>query len=205
MKLAIFGASGGVGRHLVEQALQAGHEIKALLRSASALSIAHPRLHIVVGSFAQPDGVTEVVQGADAVISVLGVRKGDTSPVCTDGMRGIVQAMNAAGARRLIALSAYGASETRNASLFIRFVRRIIAAKMRDKDSMEALIRASALDWTLVRPAVLSNGEQHGHCRAGTSLRPGLAGRLARADLAAFLLREAVEGSFMGEAVVVAQ
>ncbi|NHZ32732.1 NAD(P)-dependent oxidoreductase [Massilia rubra] len=203
MKLAVFGASGGVGRHAVAQALQAGHEITALVRSASAIPIAHPRLHIVVGTFAQPDAVKEVVQGADAVISVLGVRKGDTSAVCTDGMRGIVQAMNAAGARRLVALSAYGASETRNASLFIRFVRRIIAAKMRDKDSMEILVRASALDWTLVRPAMLTNGKRRGGYRAAPTLTPGLFAGLSRADLAAFMLHECSEDAYLRQAVTV--
>ncbi|MCE3602513.1 NAD(P)H-binding protein [Massilia sp. P8910] len=205
MKLAIFGATGATGRHLVDQALQAGHEVSALVRSADRLSIVHPRLRLVVGTFSQQDGVRDVVQGADAVISVLGARKGDASAICTEGVRGIVAAMETAGTHRLVALSAYGASETRKASLFIRVVRRIIAAKMRDKDSMEALVRASALDWTLVRPPVLTNGPRTGRYRAGTTLNPGIAGTLARADLAAFMLSEAVGGNYRGAAVVVAR
>lgn len=163
------------------------------------------RLRIVAGSLAHADAVEAVVRDADAVISMLGVRKGDTAAICTDGVGSIVRAMDAAGARRLIALSAYGASETRKASLFIRLVRKIIAAKMRDKDGMEAVVRASGLDWTLVRPAVLTNGPHTGHVRAGASLRPGLAGRISRADLAAFLLREAADGNDIGGAVVVSR
>lgn len=205
MKLALFGASGATGRHLLGQALAAGHEVRALVRNAGAMSVTHPRLQLVAGTLAQPDAVQAVVQGTDAVISVLGARKGDASPVCTDGMHSILQAMNATGARRLLALSAYGASETRHASLFIRLVRKIIAAKMRDKDSMEALVRDSSLDWTLVRPPVLTNSAPAGGYRAGAKLEPGLAGRLSRADLAAFMLREALEGHYIGQAVVVSQ
>ncbi|MDM5181171.1 NAD(P)H-binding protein [Massilia sp. DJPM01] len=205
MKLAMFGATGATGRHLVEQALQAGHEVRALVRNADAWSGAHPRLQIIAGTFAQPAIVGDVVRGADAVISVLGPRKGDASAVCTGGMRSIVQAMNAAGVQRLVALSAYGASETRNASLFIRFVRKLIAAKMRDKDGMEALVRDSALDWTLVRPPMLTDGARRGGYRAGTGLMPGIAGRLSRADLAAFMLQEAGEGSYIRQAVMVSQ
>jgi putative NADH-flavin reductase len=205
MKLALFGASGATGRHLVEQALQAGHEVVALVRGRDAFPEPRQRLRLVVGSLADPALVRSVVQGADAVISVLGARKGEASTICADGAHGIVQAMQAAGTRRLLALSAYGASETGTASLFIRLVRKLIAAKMRDKDRMEALVRASALDWTLVRPPVLTNGARSAAYRSGTALKPGVAGRLSRADLAAFMLHEAQQGQYIGAAVVVSR
>ena len=144
-----------------------------------------------------------MVQGADAVITLLGARKGGAQTICSDAMRSIVPAMQAKGVRRLIALSAYGAAESRNASWFIRFVRMVIADKMRDKDAMEALVRASGTDWTLVRPPALTNGEASGRYRSGTGLRPGITARLPRADLAAFILRSAESGSFIGQAPVV--
>lgn len=206
MKLAIFGASGATGRHLVQQALQAGHVLTVLLRSADSLPVEHARLQCVVGALDDPEAVRSVVCGADAVLSVLGARKGGKGRilgVCTAGIRSIVAAMQHCGVRRLVALSAYGAAETRDASWFIRLVRTIIAAKMRDKDNMEALVRASALDWTLVRPPVLTNGKAGGNYRAGTALRPGITGHLPRADLAAFMLRVAIDGSYLRAAPVV--
>lgn len=144
MKLAIFGASGATGRHLVRQALSAGHTVTVLLRSAESLTIKDARLICIVGQLDQSATVKAVVQGADAVISVLGARKGAAPTVCTQGVRKILPAMQSTGVRRLIALSAYGACETSNASWFIRFVRAVIGEKMRDKDAMENLIRASA-------------------------------------------------------------
>ncbi|HEX8612406.1 MAG TPA: NAD(P)H-binding protein [Telluria sp.] len=204
MKLAIFGATGSTGRHLVEQALQAGHQVRALVRTSGILA-AHPALETITGTLAQADLVGATVLGADAVISVIGARKGEATPICTDAMRAIVPAMGTARTRRLVALSAYGASETRHASWFIRFVRMVIAAKMRDKDGMEAVVRASALDWTLVRPPMLTDGPRSGAWRAGTALVPGMGARLSRADLAAFLLQEALAGEYMGQAVVVSQ
>lgn len=203
MQLAMFGASGATGRHLLQLALDAGHTVTVLLRSADSLSIQHPALTAIVGRLDQSATVESVVQGADAVVSVLGARKGGAQSICSDAMRGIVAAMQATGRRRLIALSAYGASETRKASWFIRFVRMAIGEKMRDKDAMEALVRASGTDWTLVRPPALTNGQASGRYRSGTGLRPGMTGRLSRADLAAFMLRTAESGNFIGQAPVV--
>jgi putative NADH-flavin reductase len=203
MKLAIFGASGATGRHLVQQALDAGHSITALLRDADSLPLDHVRLSRVVGALDHMSTVESVVQGADAVISVLGARKGGAPTICSDGMRSILPAMQSAGVRRLVALSAYGASETHDASLFIRFVRAVISEKMRDKDRMEDLVRASATDWTLVRPPALTNGTATGDYRSGSALRPGMMGRLSRADLADFMLGIAASGSYSHQALVV--
>ena len=203
MRLAIFGASGATGHHLLQLALDAGHTVTVLLRSADSLSVHHPALTTIVGQFDQLAKVESVVQGADAVISVLGARKGGVQTVCSDAMRSIVPAMQATRVRRLIALSAYGAAETHDASWFIRFVRMVIADKMRDKDAMEALVRASGTDWTLVRPPALTNGVASGRYRSATDLRPGITGRLPRADLAAFILRTAESGAFIGQAPVV--
>ncbi len=203
MKLALFGATGATGRHLLEQALTRGHHVTALARDAASLPTDHPGLTVVLGHIAQPEAVLRVVRGQDAVISVLGVRDGGPVTICSDGARAIIAAMRTAGTRRLIALSAYGASETRHASLLIRFVRAVIADKMRDKDAMEALVRDSGLDWTLVRPPILTNGAASGTYRAGAAPRMAAFARIARADVAHFLLREAAEAADIGQAVIV--
>jgi len=192
MKLGIFGASGATGRHLVEQALAAGHEVTAVVRTAGTFASDTPRLKFVVSRLDQPAELEHVVKEQDAIISVLGARKGSPPTVCADGATNILKAMKATGVRRFIGLSAYGASETKDASLFIKFVRTVIADKMRDKDEMESVVRASGVDWTLVRPPALTNGRRTGEYRFGTDLKIGPFGRISRADVADFILREAV-------------
>ncbi|MFM0502125.1 NAD(P)-dependent oxidoreductase [Paraburkholderia caffeinilytica] len=203
MKLGIFGASGATGRHLVEQAVAAGHEVTAIVRTADALSSGVPNLKRVVAGFDQPDALKQAVSGQDVIISVLGVRKGGPTTVCTDGATSILNAMKAANVRRFVALSAYGATETKDASLFIKFVRTVIADKMRDKDQMEAVIRRSGVDWTLVRPPALTNGRRTGEYRFGADLKVGALGRISRADVADFILRQAISGVFIGKALTV--
>ncbi|WP_213761622.1 SDR family oxidoreductase [Caballeronia sp. dw_19] len=203
MKLGIFGASGATGRHLIEQALAAGHDVTAVVRTAGTLTSETPRLKIFVSGLDRPAELERVVKEQDAIISVLGARKGGPSTVCADGARNILKAMKATGVRRFIALSAYGASETKDASMFIKFVRTVIADKMRDKDTMESLIRRSGLDWTLVRPPALTNGKRTGDYRFGADLKIGPLGRISRADVADFILREAIATASIGKTFAV--
>jgi putative NADH-flavin reductase len=127
-------------------AKDAGHEVVALRRNPDSLPIEHVRLARIHGNFTQPEQVRAVVAGADAVISVLGARKGGSATICADAISTVLAAMESTGTRRLIALSAYGAGQTRQASWFICFVRAVIGEKMRDKDNMESLVRASDTD-----------------------------------------------------------
>jgi putative NADH-flavin reductase len=117
MKITIFGASGATGQELVAQALAAHHEVTAFVRTASSLLLAHANLQISVGNFDQPSALESAVQNADAVISVLDIRKKGLTDVCTDGTRSILAAMAAQQKRRLIVLSAYGSGQTHSTSL----------------------------------------------------------------------------------------
>lgn len=111
--------------------------------------------------------------------------------MCTDGVRSAVTAMKAAGVDRLIALSAHGVLETHDKSLYSLAVWANVAERMRDKETMEPLITASGLDWTIVRPPKLADHDEIGKYRAYTDLRIRLWSSIGRADLAAFLLDEA--------------
>jgi putative NADH-flavin reductase len=203
MKLAIFGASGATGKRVVQQALKNGHTVTVLLRNHDGLAIEDGRIQRVVGTLDDPAAVAKVIEGADVVISVLGIRKGGSQEVCATGIRSILKPMQPHGTQRLVALSAYGASETRNDAWFIRLIRKLISAKMRDKDHMEDLIRSSAVDWTLIRPPALTNGPATGSYRHGIDLRPGLTARLSRADLASFIVDVCEGGKYHREAPVV--
>ncbi len=213
MKITIFGASGATGHHLVNQALAADHEITAFVRNASRLPIRHSNLLTIVGDFDRADTVLRAVEGANVVISVLGVRKKGNADVCTHGVRCILKAMSVQQEelqpqpqhkRRLIVLSAYGAGDTQGSSLSASLIRLVLAAKMRDKDQMEELVRTSGTDWTIVRPPALTNGLLSGKYQAGVAMQIGFFATLSRADLAQFILREAIHRQYVGQAPTVA-
>ncbi|WP_431950289.1 NAD(P)-dependent oxidoreductase [Actinacidiphila sp. bgisy167] len=187
MRIAIFGATGHVGRELVAQALDAGHEVTALARDPARLP-PRDRLTAVTGDVRDPEVVGRVVGGADGVLSALGTRSPRGAGVCADGMRRILPAMRELGVRRLVAVGAYGSGPGARGAYRLA-TSLVIPAVMRDKDRQEEVIRAEGDLWTIVRPAVITGGRYTGVYRTGSDLRLGLASRVSRADLADFMLR----------------
>ncbi|MEV7099692.1 NAD(P)H-binding protein [Amycolatopsis sp. NPDC051045] len=191
MAVVVLGATGATGRHVVSTALQRGHHVVALTRQA--------------GTFAPQDGLDEVswpevtdvpaltraLAGTKVVISALGGASAGPTTVCSEGIRSAVTAMKAAGVARMIAVSAHGVLETHDKSLYSLAVWANVAERMHDKETMEQLITASGLKWTIVRPPKLSDHQRIGKYRAGTDLRVRLWSSVGRADLAAFLVDEA--------------
>lgn len=204
MRIAVFGASGATGRHVVDRALEAGHEVAALVRDPDAFGAGHDRLEVVVGDVGQARRVEDAVRGQDAVISALGTNRRGPVSVCGDGAEAILAAMEKHDVRRLVAVSAHGAAESRDRSLYVLAVWAMQVYKMRDKERMEALIRESSVDWTIVRPPALTTGPQTGAYRTGTDLPIRITSKISRADLAEFLLREAVEGAYVHQAPAIA-
>ena len=152
-----------------------------------------------MGEFGQQDIVARVVAGQDAVISALGTNDKGPVTVCTDGVRTVLAAMKTQEVRRLVVVSAHGAAESRDRSLYALAVWAALKNKMRDKESMEALIRASDVDWTIVRPPALTNGRSTGAYRTGTDLKIRITSRISRADLADFLIKEAASTADVGK------
>jgi putative NADH-flavin reductase len=197
MRIAVFGATGATGLEIVNQALNAGHEVTVLARGSATRVPNSPRLHLFVGGLDQQDVVDRVINGQDAVIGTLGTNQKGPVTICTDGVRAILSAMGRHGVRRLVVVSAHGAAESHDHSLYALAVWLSVANKMRDKEGMEALVRASDVDWTIVRPPALSNGPRTDAYRTGTDLKIGITSKISRADLADFLLREAANGRFL--------
>jgi uncharacterized protein YbjT (DUF2867 family) len=112
-------------------------------------------------------------------------------------MRSILGAMSSSGVQRLVAVSAHGAAETHDRSLYSLALWASLADKMRDKEAMERLIRASDVDWTIVRPPALKDKPHTGSYRTGTELKIRLTSAIGRADLADFLVREATTPSYV--------
>ncbi|AGZ41006.1 nucleoside-diphosphate-sugar epimerase [Actinoplanes friuliensis DSM 7358] len=189
--MVVLGASGATGRHVVSTALSRGHQAVALVRRPGTFTPQEKLLEVTWPDVKDTATLTAALPGADIVISTLGGAGNGPTTVCTDGIRSAVRAMGATGVNRLIALSAHGVLETHDKSLYSRAVWANVAERMRDKETMEPLITASGLNWTIVRPPKLSDHDAIGKYTAGTDLPIRLWSSIGRADLAAFLIDEA--------------
>lgn len=212
MRLLVVGASGGTGRLLVDQALDAGHQVTALVRDPARLPLRHDRLRVHMADVMRPD--TLAVGGHDAVLCAIGTMPESPAdrprmqrgvPVCSEGTRHLVGAMRDAGVRRLVVESAASVGESRHESRWgaAWFVRRLLGDVMEDKERQEACVRASGLDWTIVRPVKFIDGPRADRVRVGEGVRWAF-GRVTRADAAAVMLRCAGDPATVGKALTVA-
>lgn len=208
MRLLIAGASGRTGRLLTKLALERGHEVTALVRSGGSLSgVTGERLRVVVGDVMVPGTLGAAVAGQDAIISTLAPRPRSSGQVYVDGTRNLADAAVRAGVRRFVVVSAEGAGvDPGRLDFLYRIVLHIpvIARLYPDIARMEAELRTrDDLDWTIVRPPLLTNRAPRGSYRevVGDIVPRGLL--LARADLAQALLNAAETDSYVRERVAV--
>jgi putative NADH-flavin reductase len=202
-RIVVFGATGQLGRHVVGQALARGAEVTAFVRPGSNLP-ERPGLRIVAGQVTRDlDAVRKAVRGSDAVVSALGnpksLRALRRSRVISEAMRVVVPAMEAEKVRRVVWTSALGAGPTwKDLPPLLRLpYRLVLGPAFRDKEASEALLTSTGLDWTLVHPVVLTEGEGTGRYRAAEHLRLRGVPKVARADVATFILDEVESPRFV--------
>jgi putative NADH-flavin reductase len=203
MKLLVIGATRGIGLDVLQQALQAGHEVTALARNPRSLPVSHENLKVIKGDILDKDVIEEAVKGQDAVCVTIGI-KATRKPVSifSEGTRTVVEAMKKSSCRRLICVTGIGAGESRGHGGFLYdkvFNPLFLKTIYEDKDRQEAIVRESGLDWVIVRPGFLTNGARTGKYRALTELSGVKAGKISRADVADFILREAAEMKYRGQ------
>jgi len=205
MKLIIFGASGKTGLELVKQGLAQGHEITAFVRDPGKFDISDDRLKVVEGDITKYIEVGAAVEGHDAAISALGPHTLlKRVPALTVGIENIVRAMEKKGVRRIVYLSALGVGESNNdQNAFFRWVIRpvLLGRDYADHEANEKTIRGSSLEWVIVRPARLEDSPHTGKVTVDLRLDGGLPfGRIGRADVADFILKQLGETSYLRKA-----
>jgi putative NADH-flavin reductase len=194
MKLTIFGATGATGTALTEQALDAGHEVTAIVRAAGRLAVpAHRRLRVVTADIMDPASITPAIKGADAVISAIGPRGTGPTTVIQDSVRSIVAAMEKTGTRRFVQVSGSVVADE-GESPYLRYLAKPVARRTflrhvcADMRAGEDQIRRSDLDWTILRPPALTAKAATGAYRTATDRNLPHGFRVSRADLAACIL-----------------
>ncbi len=205
-RIGIFGATGPTGRHIVQYALDDGHDVTALVRDPSKSPVAHSSLTVIVGDSKDPATVSKVVAGQEFVISALGAGMSfRPRHVIERSLRVMVPAMEQAGVRRFIHLSAYGVAGTwRDAPPVPRvFIKTLLRAIYADKRRGEMILRRSSLEWVIVCPTALTNKPAAGRYRVGERLELRGLPSVARADVARFILSQLHDSSYVGREVLV--
>ena len=221
MKLTVFAATGGIGHHLLDQALAAGHDVTAVVRNSRSLPGRARVITVPDLAAADPAALEPAVAGGDAVLSGLGPRSRSDAGVASRGTRAIVQAMRATGVRRIVVVSAAPVATVPSPGrphpprhdpgegfvtrhLATPLVRAVLRDVYADLALMEDVLRDSDLNWTVVRPPRLTDRPPTGRYRtaSGRNLRRGLF--VARADVAHLMLRVLVQPATIGQAIGVA-
>ena len=211
MRIAIFGASGATGQMLTERALAAGHSVSALLRTPAGFPF-RDRVRVVEGNAFDPAAVDATVAGADAVLSALGARSLKREDVLERAVPLIVAAMERHGVRRIVALGSAGALDTAldKQTAVRRWIvehvvyRTLLKWPVASQRAQYAALAASTLDWTMPMPPMLTNGSGRGRWRLDGDALPRNASRIARADVADFMMQELTEGKWLRRGVYVA-
>ncbi len=204
MNLLIFGATGGTGRHLVEQSLAQGHTVTAFVRDPAKLGIAHVKLTVVRGDALDSAAVERAVPGHDAVLSTLGAPALKTGTIRSVGTSNIVRAMERAGVRRLVSQASLGYGDSRKVldrtPFYFKYliVPFILRQGFADHLRQEEAIKRSRLDWIIVRPGILTDGGQTGVYRHGfPATERAITVAISRADVADFKLRQLTDDTYL--------
>ncbi len=198
--ILVLGATGGIGRAVVEQAVQRGHSVTAFVRSPEKLRAPPEGVTVRRGDPHDVDELRAALPGHDAVISALGPPGPGPTTLHRDCARSTVAAMRAVGVPRLLIVSAAVLFEDHGFSYW--FLRKTLLRNIaQDCSEMERVVKASGLDWTIVRPPRLTNGRRTGHYGVEEDRMPKGGSSVSRADVAQFLLEELKRGAHVGKMV----
>lgn len=198
MKIAVFGATGGTGREVVEQALNQGHHVTALVRDPSRLPISHPNLTVIQGNVLDAESVAGTLAGADVAVISLGNTANNPDYVVSQGTAVILDAMPAQDVPRVIVVTSLGVGDSLKQVPFAfrMLMQTVLKKSMEDKERQEKLVMASDRDWIIVRPGGLTDGPATGSYQAGLSPKIS-AGQVSRADVAAFVLQQLSDDTYL--------
>lgn len=205
MRIVVFGATGIVGKAVVNEALKKGHEVTVLTRNARKVTTRHEHLHIVEGNVADKNVVRTVLTDQEAVIQTLGIGgKGDGKPtsIVSEANKIIMTAMEQMNVKRLVAISVIGAGDSLTflpwiyRKLVLPLFMKWFQAVIDDKNRMEPMIKRSGLDWTIVRCTTVKERPATGKVNA-TLDGKGLKFSISAADMAVFIVNQLTDNSFL--------
>ncbi len=209
--ILIIGASKGIGLEATRRALSEGHTVRAMARSADRIPLSDEKLEKRMADALDPAELESALHGVDAVIQALGIAAGPEllfRPInlFSESTRILLPAMAKAGVKRLICVTGYGAGDSRASMGCLQSVpfRLFLGRAYADKDIQERLIRASQLEWVIVRPVILTHGRHTGRYQVLDDPKNWRNGFISRADVADFLVRQIRDDTYIGKTPVLA-
>ncbi len=207
MKIAIFGGTGKTGKHLVQEALNAGHDVAVLARTPSKLGIEHPALQIVQGDLANVSAIENTIAGADVVMSVLGPTPKQAPFAISNGITHILTAMKKHGVNRLVISAGAGVGDPNDKPKFVdrlaKFaIKNLSKNAYEDMNRVVEIIKASNVQWTIIRVPMLTDQPKQNKIRMGY-LGGDVGIRLSRADMAEFMLHKGLDKAHLHKAPVI--
>jgi len=197
MKLLVFGASGATGIQVVQQALELGNTVTAFVRDPAKIEIKNAKLNILQGDVMDAASVRAAFDGHDAVLCCLGTSPRKVGTVRSDGTANILRAMEQTGTSRIIVQTTLGFGDSVKALdqtpwIFKHIIVPFLLKKtFADHERQEEIVHRSPLDWTIVRPGGLTNGERTGKYRHGFAYDDNtIKSSISRADVADFMLKQ---------------
>jgi putative NADH-flavin reductase len=205
MKLALFGATRGVGKQILLQAIERGHTVKVLVRDLSKLDVSYANLEVVQGDVLNANQVATMLQGQDVALVALGGKPGQKEArPCAAGTKNILQGMKQHGVTRIVAVTSLGIGDSRGqAGIFFEkiLVPLLLKAEFTDKELQEKYIRDSQLEYVIARPSGLTDKPAKGTYRASKTLKGSVTKTISRADVAHFCLEQLRKTEFLNAAV----
>jgi len=206
MRLFILGATGGIGLELVAQALERGHQVTVFVRTPQKLGRLQESVTVIRGDVLNPEPLGVALAKHDAVLSAMGPPGLGRSTITSDAAQATVMAMKATGTHRLLIVGVGMLFD--DSGLLGRFLRSTFLRNIaNDSAEMERIVRATSLDWTIVRPPRLTNGprtERYGIADDHLPRSAGGAVTISRADVAHFLLDEVEDSGHLQRVVGIA-
>ena len=207
LRITVFGATGNIGRLVIDQLLADGHTVTAYVRNPAKLTVSHPNLTVVQGQLDDTAAIARAVAGADAVISTLGpsLRRGAKGSPVADGTRTIINAMQQAGVRRYIGLATPAVADRRDRPTpkgkLLRLMPRLAFPNaLTELDGMTDAVTTSGLDWTIARITSPNDKPAKGTTRAGFLGRDSVGSAMTRTDIAAFLTEQLTDTTYLDAA-----
>jgi putative NADH-flavin reductase len=203
MQITVLGANGQTGTAVVDQALAQGHQVTALVRDRSKITRTDAGLTVVEGDARDADDVAKALVGSEAVISTLGSMKAKDE-LLSRASAALVTAATAADVKRVVVMSTFVAAPQFKRDLMGKLMSSMMKSVVADKSQGEARLEASSLDWTFVYPTGLDKAPAGQPVRVvGTDEQVSSKNGIARADVATFLLAEAVSNAHVRQRVVI--